>query len=127
EMRYMLASIPSKTNIGMAQLLPGNEKTFNNGNIISDGISISGTDNRTKILQAYNLHAQAYQYSNIEGLDQTARREIFKKPVVYIYHDVIDSTGDKKPSERRTFEAVKDAVDELKLFIKKLHSSYNVT
>lgn len=126
EMRYMLASIPSKTNVGMAQLLPGKDKIFNNGDITNDGISISGTDNRTKILQTQNKEAQAYQYTDIEGLSQTAKREIFKKPVVYIYHDVIDATGDKKPSERRTFEAVKDAINELKLFTKKLHSSYNV-
>ena len=47
--------------------------------------------------------------------------------MVYIYHDVIDATGDKKPSERRTFEAVKDAINELKIFVKMLHSSYNVS
>jgi uncharacterized protein (TIGR02687 family) len=127
EMRYMLASIPSKTNVGMAQLLPGKNKIFNNGDILNDGISTSGTENRTKILQTQNKNAQAYQYSDIEGLSQTAKREIFKKPVVYIYHDVIDSTGDKKPSERRTFEAVKDAVNELRIFTKMLHSSYNVS
>lgn len=126
EMRYMLASIPSKTNVGMAQLLPGKDKVFNNGDIVNDGISISGTDNRTKILQTQNKEAQAYQYADIEGLNQMDKREIFKKPVVYIYHDVIDSTGDKKPSERRTFEAVKDAINELKIFAKLLHSSYNV-
>jgi uncharacterized protein (TIGR02687 family) len=127
EMRYMLASIPSKTSVGMAQLLPGKSKIFNNGDILNDGISTSGTDNRTKILQTQNKDAQAYQYSDIEGLSQTAKREIFKKPVVYIYHDVIDSTGDKKPSERRTFEAVKDAINELRYFTKMLHSSYNVS
>lgn len=126
EMRYMLASIPSKTNVGMAQLLPGKNKTFNNGDIGIDGISTSGTDNRTKILQVQNKEAQAYQYSDFSGLKQEAKREIFKKPVVYIYHDVIDSTGDKKLSERRTFEAVKEAVNELKIFTKLLHSSYNV-
>lgn len=127
EMRYMIASIPSKTNVGMAQLLPGKDKIFNNGEITNDGISISGTDNRTKILQSQNKEAQAYQYADIEGLSQTTKREIFKKPVVYIYHDVIDATGDKKPSERRTFEAVKDAINELKIFVKMLHSSYNVS
>jgi uncharacterized protein (TIGR02687 family) len=126
EMRFMLASIPSKTNVGMAQLLPGKNKTFNNGDITSDGISTSGTENRSKILQTQNSEAQAYQYAEIEGLNQTAKREIFKKPVVFVYHDVIDATGDKKPSERRTFDVVKDAVNELKYFTKLLHSSYNV-
>jgi hypothetical protein len=37
---------------------------------------------------------------------------------------VIDSTGDKKPSERRTFEAVKDAIQELKIFTKMLQLKF---
>ncbi|MCD8401438.1 PglZ domain-containing protein, partial [Tenacibaculum finnmarkense] len=46
---------------------------------------------------------------------------------VYVYHDVIDATGDKRVSEHRTFDAVKDAISELERFIKLLHSSYAVT
>jgi uncharacterized protein (TIGR02687 family) len=127
EMRYMLASIPSKTNVGMAQLLPGKDKVFNNGNIEIDGIASSGTDNRTKILQTQNKEAQAYLYSEIDGLNQTAKREIFKKPVVYIYHDVIDSIGDLRKSERRTFNAVSEAINELKYFVNHLHATHGVS
>ena len=53
--------------------------------------------------------------------------ELFKAPVVYIYHDVIDSTGDKKGSERRTFRAVEEAISEIKKLVKKIHSAYNVS
>ena len=53
-MRHMLASIPSKTNVGMAQLLPGKDKIFNEGDIKSDSLSTSGTDNRTKLLKTLN-------------------------------------------------------------------------
>lgn len=126
EMRYMLASIPSKTNVGMAQLLPGKHKVFNNGAILNDGISTSGTDNRTKILQTTSLDSLAIQYSDIIGKDRTYIREIFKKSIVYVYHDVIDATGDDKRSERRTFDDVKVAINELKIFTKLLHASYNV-
>jgi uncharacterized protein (TIGR02687 family) len=126
EMRYMLASIPSKTNVGMAQLLPGKNKVFNNGAILNDGISTSGTDNRTKILQTTRQDSLAIQYSDIIGKDRTSIREIFKRSIVYVYHDVIDATGDDKRSERRTFDDVKVAVNELKIFTKLLHASYNV-
>lgn len=125
-MRYMLASIPSKTNIGMAQLLPYNSAEFNQADVKLDGILNSGIDNRTKILEGSNKVARAIQYADIEGMSQSQIRAIFKDDIVYVYHDVIDSTGDKKPSERRTFEVVEDAINELKKFIKKLHSSYNV-
>lgn len=126
EMRYMLASIPSKTNIGMAQLLPRKKVQFNEGVIKINEIDNSGIENRTKILKAINPEARAIQYADIEGMDRVEIRELFKDDVVYVYHDVIDATGDKKPSERRTFEVAKEAIKELKQFIKKLHSSYNV-
>jgi len=126
EIRYMLASIPSKTNVGMAQLLPGN-KSFNKGDITADGMSTSGTDNRSLLLQCYNKDARAIQYSDLEGLSQKEKREVFKSSLVYVYHDVIDATGDKKPSERRTFNAVADAIEELKRFVKNLHATLNVS
>jgi uncharacterized protein (TIGR02687 family) len=126
EMRYMLASIPSKTNVGMAQLLPGKEKTFNEGDIKSDGLSTSGTVNRTKLLKTLNESSNAIQYGDLEGLERPLVREVFKNDIVYVYHDVIDATGDKKSSERRTFDAVEDSVEELKKFVKLLHASYNV-
>lgn len=126
EMRYMLASIPSKTNIGMSQLLPHKKLSYDGKTIRIDDIENAGIDNRTKILQLRNPHSRAIQYAEIEGLSREEIREIFKDEVVYVYHDVIDATGDKKASERRTFEVAKDAIAELKQFIKKLHSSYNV-
>ena len=126
EIRFMLASIPSKTNIGMAQLLPYNTIIFNNGDIKINDTLTAGINNRNKILEGHNSEAYAIQYSDLSGLNQSEKREIFKKPVVYIYHDVIDSIGDKKPSERRTTEAVEDAIDEIKLLTKNLHATNNV-
>lgn len=125
EMRYMLASIPSKTNVGMAQLLPGEDKVFNVGEIKIDGI-LSSSTNRTKILENYKPNSKAIQYGDLDGLDRPKIREIFKNDVVYVYHDIIDSTGDVMKSERRTFNAVEEALLELKKFIKLLHGSYNV-
>ncbi|MFD1315237.1 BREX-1 system phosphatase PglZ type A [Namhaeicola litoreus] len=125
EIQYQLASIPSKTNIGMSQLLPG-EKIFNSGEITIDGISSSGTENRSKILRLVNKESRAIQYSDLDGLSREELREIFKDTVVYVYHDIIDATGDKKPSERGAFRAVEETIQELKKFVKLLHGSYNV-
>jgi uncharacterized protein (TIGR02687 family) len=125
EIRHLLASIPSKTNVGMAQLLPG-EKEFNNGEILSDGISTVSTY-RTKLLQNHKANAEAVQFETVKNAKQAENRTLFKNDLVYIYHDVIDATGDKRVSERRTFHAVRDAISELERFIKLLHSSYNVT
>jgi uncharacterized protein (TIGR02687 family) len=126
EISYALASIPSKTNIGMAQLLPG-EKEFNDGNITVEGISSSGVENRSSILFKAREGAKAIQFAEAQELTREDSRELFKSPVVYIYHDVIDATGDKAVSERRTFSAVKEALAELSRFIKSIHATYNVT
>lgn len=126
EMKYMLASIPSKTNVGMCQLLPG-EKAFNDGTVSASGITTTSIPERSKVLAKEQVGAQAIQFSDLEGKSSDARRELFKAPVVYIYHDVIDSTGDKRASERRTFQAVEEAIAELFKLVKSLHASMNVS
>ena len=110
----------------MAQLLPRKTVTFNKGDVKIEGIVNNGIDNRAKILKSHISNANAVQFSDIVGLDIVRLREIFKDDLVYVYHDVIDATGDKRSSERRTFDVVEDAMAELKQFIKRLHSSYNV-
>ncbi|MGQ1910987.1 BREX-1 system phosphatase PglZ type A [Marinifilum sp. RC60d5] len=126
EMRYMLASIPSKTNVGMAQLLPG-VKSYNNGEIKSDNFSTSGTENRSAILNQHKPEATAIQYSELDRFNQAQKRELFKKPLVYVYHDIIDARGDKKVSERSTFKGVEEAIAEIKRLVKNLHASNNVS
>ena len=125
EIRHMLASIPSKTSVGMAQLLPG-EKKFNGGDILSDGISTASTY-RTRLLQAYKDNAEAVKFEAVKNASQKENRALFKNDLVYIYHDVIDAIGDKRPSERKSFDAVRTAISELERFIKLLHGSYNVS
>lgn len=124
--RYQLASIPSKTSIGMANLLPGNLFTFNEGKIQIDGKSTEGIENRQQLLSSAKPDSIAIQFSDLKSMSRDQMRELFKKPIIYIYHDVIDATGDKKSSERRTFSAVKDAISELKILLPKIHHTYNV-
>jgi uncharacterized protein (TIGR02687 family) len=125
-LRHQLASIPSKTHIGMAQLLPG-EKTYSKGGINSSGFSTSGIENRQKILRLANAEAVAIQYADMEALSSDERREVYKSPLVYVYHDVIDARSDVKKSERGTFDAVSDAIAELRRLVKNLHASMNVS
>jgi uncharacterized protein (TIGR02687 family) len=126
ELAFMLASLPSKTNVGMAQLLPHNTIQYNDGKIKIDEISSNGTDNRSKILDKYQKGAKAVQYTDVEKLTLAEARELFKSKLVYVYHDLIDATGDNRKSESRTFNAVNGAIVELRSFVKKLQGSYNV-
>jgi uncharacterized protein (TIGR02687 family) len=126
KIKYMMASIPSKTNIGMAQLLPSGDLIYNNGEITNSSISTEGLPNRNIILQKVKSDSLAVQFSEITSNSQEKNREIFKNSVVYVYHDIIDSTGDKRASERRTFDVVPEAIDEIKRLVKSLHATYNV-
>lgn len=126
ELSYRVASIPSKTSVGMAQLLPGKLLTFNKGKIQLDGKSTEGLANRESILKVYASDARAVSFTEVNGNSTDVNREIFKSKLVYIYHDTIDATGDDRRSESKTFNAVEEAIDDLKRFVKKLHGSYNV-
>jgi uncharacterized protein (TIGR02687 family) len=125
EMRHMLASIPSKTNVGMAQLLPG-AKSFKTSEVKVDGNKIAGIEQRNQILKSYSENSVAIGYPELESLTRDEKREIFKNDVVYVYHDVIDSIGDKRVSEHRSFDAVSEAIAELKRLVKTLHATLNV-
>ncbi|MEO6670433.1 MAG: BREX-1 system phosphatase PglZ type A [Ferruginibacter sp.] len=124
--KFMLASIPSKTSVGMSNLLPGNKRDFNNDDIRIDGMSSQSLVNRQAILQATNDKAITVSYEQVEQNSQEQNRELFKAAVVYIYHNHIDAVGDDRKSERRTFKAVEDSLVEIKRMVKKIHSTYNV-
>ena len=125
--RHQLASIPSKTFIGMAQLLPHKELLFNRNQIKVDGITTSSITNRGQILSNYNEDAVVVKYANIMSNSQSEMRAIFKHKLVYVYHNEIDEVGDKSSSEYNTFEAVSRTIQLLKQFTKSLHATYNVS
>ena len=120
-----LASIPSYTNLGMANLLPHADITLEKGN--SDLIfKINGkptvSSNRTAILQMAEPESAAIDYTEIMKFDRDKGREFFKNNrIVYIYHDWIDAIGDNKRTEYETFEASSKAKEDIKRLIKKIY------
>ena len=67
--------------------------------------------------------AEAIQYSDLMAMNQDGRREVMRNKVVYVYHNVIDVTGDNRTSEHRTFNAVADAIEELAELVKHVHAT----
>lgn len=125
--RHQLASVPSTTQFGMANLLTIKNQSMDRTGLLVSGVGVDGLTNRGKILKSYYPDAEVYSFTEIVGNSQTVNREIFKKPLVYIYHDNIDAIGDKRPSERNAFKAVEEAITELTGLVKKLHASFNVS
>lgn len=126
-LEYMLASIPSYTQLGMASLLPKNSIELDGENIKVGGILTNSLDGRKKVLQ------QKYERSTVlclkDFLDMhrdEAREKTRNQRIVYIYHNTIDATADKQETEHKTFEAVNDAIDEIVRAAQKIISSYTL-
>lgn len=119
----MLGVLPSYTKLGMASLLPhSNEIDYSNGDIFVGNINSAGTENRDKILKLARESSVALQYKDI--LNREKLRELSKgKEIIYVYHDCIDATGDKKSTERDVFNACERAIDELLSAIKYLSNN----
>ena len=123
-----LSMLPSYTQLGMAALLPNKALGLadnDTGAVDVDGQSSQGTANRIKILdQAIKQRATALRAEELMSLNKDDCRALVRDhDVVYIYHNIIDKTGDSRDSEERVFDAVEDTLQELVKVIKKLASA----
>lgn len=112
----MLGTVPSYTKAGMASLLPHKDKMiYRDGLIYINDIMTDSTDNRERILKQFCENAVAIQYNRIrkEMTRDEAREVVNGKQIVYIYHNVIDATGDKKETEINIFDSCRTAIEEL--------------
>ena len=121
ELTYVLGVLPSYTQLGMAALLP--HSTIGHSGIkdlISvDGLPSTGIANRNKLLE--KVQGYAIQAEEFAALDREATRELIKAyQVLYIYHNLIDATGDKAITETGVFEAAERTMLELVGLVKKI-------
>lgn len=128
ELEPLLSSLPSYTQLGMASLLPHKtiELAINETSaVLVDSKSTQGTANRRKILaQSNDYRATACKADEIMAMKgEDCRTLIREHDVIYIYHNRIDATGDKRETEGRVFEAVEDTLQDLIKLTKKLTSA----
>ena len=91
KLSYSLASIPSVTSVGLANLLPGEKYMYGStGEVKVEGMRSSDTSDRELILQKNNSNAKAVSFDTVEKNEKSVNRELFRNEIVYIYHDVID-------------------------------------
>ncbi len=125
ELEPALSMLPSYTQLGMAALLPNKALAIadnETSTVLVDGQSSQGTANRNKILgQAISQRATARKADELMAMKGDDCRALVRDhDVIYIYHNRIDATGDKRESEERVFEAVEETLQELIRLIKKL-------
>lgn len=125
-LKFHLASIPSETSLGMANLLPVTKIEYDSGNILVNSNNSKTTAERTNILNNISDSYIAESFDTVYKNNQEENRILFKNKLVYIYHDVIDKEG-HKGNERNTFDAANRAIQELAKLVKMVHSSYAVS
>lgn len=125
-----IAMLPSETKYCKPSLLPHRElKLYGKGEVqdmaVDDHI-LDTTQKRSEHLQVYRDGAVCVPFETVAEYNQEKNREIFKHPLVYIFHDVIDKTG-HDGNAKPIVNSCRDAINELKKMIPKIHASYNVT
>ena len=119
-----LSCLPSYTQLGMASLLP--HKTLqilenDSGEVMADGVSATGTANRARILAKTVPSSTTVLAKDVLAMGKEDSRALMRDhDVVYVYHNLIDKTGDTRDTEERVFGAVEETLDELLRVIKKL-------
>lgn len=119
--KSMICSLPSYTQLGMASLLPHKELELKDKDdiVYVDGNRSSGIANRTNILQTHFKSSIAISDEDFLALNRDDGRAFVKEnKIIFIYHDEIDSTGDKLSSEERVFDAVERSFETITKLIK---------
>lgn len=117
---YMISSLPSYTQLGMAALLPNSSLEIKDDDTVYvDGKSSKGKVARLKILQAYENNSIVFKDEEFLSLNRnTGRDALLNKNVVYIYHNEIDAVGDDPITEDKVFEAVESSFETIKKIVK---------
>ncbi|MBJ2270109.1 BREX-1 system phosphatase PglZ type A [Pseudomonas sp. MF6772] len=124
DLEPMLSMLPSYTQLGMAALLPNSSLQLadnDSGDAMVDGQSAQGSANRGKILATRVPASQVVLAKDLLAMNQTDSRALVRdNEVVYVYHNLIDKTGDTRDTEERVFAAAEETLSELIRLVKKL-------
>ena len=119
----MLALLPTDTKFCKPALLPHSELSLSGGGMLVDNKELSSTKSRSEQLQKYRQDSVCVNFSEVSSQIQS-HRELFKKQLVYVFHDRIDSNGHGQSAEDVVANCRK-AIDELTKFVHSLHMTLN--
>lgn len=111
----------------MAALLPHQDITIsNNYEVLVDGLLCGSVKQRESILQSVKPNSRCIQFDEIKSAPQAEMRAILTgQDVIYVYHNQIDSRGDKASSENEVFTACEEAVNEIIKLIRDINARGN--
>jgi uncharacterized protein (TIGR02687 family) len=124
ELKPMVSSLPSYTQLGMAALLPNKDLMLSGDAAVSSyGDPTQGTKNRERTLSKGRDgdRAKAMKAEDFMATKADDGKILFRETdILYLYHNRIDIVGDKLATEDRTTEAAEDAIEDLTKLVRKL-------
>ena len=119
------AMLPTETKYCIPSLLPHSSLILNGDKMEVDGSVLATIDQRTAHLQKYRPNSLCMRYSDYVNNDRETNREIFKRPLVYLFHDTIDAAGhNNNPID--VIDACQRSILQLASLVRSLHATMNV-
>lgn len=127
---YMISTLPSYTQLGMAALLPNKNFKIDSKTYVSlDGKSTAGADARNTILTLpeNQPNGLCIRFDAVFKKPRDTVRQLFAgKDLIYIYHDKVDTTGDDMNTENQVFDACQEAIDDIAKLIVQLTNGCSI-
>ena len=121
-----LAMLPTETKFCKPALLPHQSLELQGTEMLVDGAALVTTEQRTAHLGNYRNGAVCIRYEEVMNSETQAMRELFKRPLVYIFHDTIDEASHSQ-SPFEVIAACRKAIEQLAVLVRRLHATWNVT
>ncbi len=120
------AMLPTETKYCKPSLLPHHSLKLQGTDMAVDGQVLTTTEQRTAHLAKYVEGAECITYDEVMNAESKSKREIFKKPLLYVFHNLIDeSSHSQSPFE--TIRSCRATINNLVEFVNSLHASWNVS
>ncbi len=123
-----IARLPTETKYTKAALLPHASVEFAVGQALTldGGKPTITTADKEKILQAHFVDGLCVTSDDLKKKSEPERRDIFKRKLVYVLHDTIDTKGHDAATGQDVAETCRDAVENLVALIRNIQNTCNV-
>lgn len=118
--------LPTETKYCKPLLLPHHCLELQGTEMAVDGQVLTTTELRTAHLAKYRDGAICVKYEDVMNGESQSMRELFKRPLVYIFHDTIDEASHSQ-SPFEVIAACRKAIEQLSVLVRRLHATWNVT
>ena len=123
-----IARLPTETKYTKAALLPHSSVEF----MLEQPLGLDGgksavtTADRQKVLQAHFADGLCVTAKELSGKTQAEKRDIFKRKLVYVFHDAIDENGHGGLTGQALATRCREAVDDLVSLVRNIQNTCNV-